>query len=337
MVERLFIHKFGLDKICRLNYNSRKRCSMFRKFEQLCEAYSQENQSTSKAFFGFISRVEKKLKDRSLSEAVKDRDFIYSSFETANGRTKISRSQYFFIKKSWMYLCSYFGLEQPQIPSYREICTSAKESKGFGYFKDFQDLLLFIDRVGGMKIPEYSKNCGYAQVKAIVCLGWAGITQSEVSTAKISDLIENSGKLYLNTKSGLHNIPEDVRSTLEKIIKLPFLQNRKGLIVPISVGTNFVVPRASSTSEYTEDLKIGSVLQGFNIDADAAFRRKISYRQLRMNALFVQTYEDKRDIPIREKLAFYAYKEEQQVYPSDSLFVDYNAWLDVFYPNEERD
>ena len=66
---------------------------MFRKFEQLCEAYSQENQSTSKAFFGFVSRVEKKLKDRSLPEAVKDRDFIYSSFETANGRTKISRSQ----------------------------------------------------------------------------------------------------------------------------------------------------------------------------------------------------------------------------------------------------
>lgn len=308
---------------------------MNKELEQLCDAYAEENPSTSKAFIGLISKMDNNSNGVSLRDALKNPDFISSSFLTIYGGSRISRSHYFFVKKSLTYLFSYFGIEAQPLPTYKEICNAANSQKTFEYFKDFSDIISFINRVGAASIPNYRKIGGYSQVKGLVCLGWAGIRQSEAASAQINDVVEKDNKLFLNTESGLHALPEDIRGTLKEVINSRFIQTKRGNIVPISGNMNYIIARSISSSTDKQELHLSTILQGFNIEAERIFKKRISYRLLKINALFVLVHEDRRKIDVREKLAFHAKRSEQAIHLSDTLLVDYNNWLDAFYSEKK--
>lgn len=263
--------------------------------------YSTANPSRKAEVERFINGFAALSQGIPLPDALKDKSLLCRAFylrKTGN----ISRSHYQKIKEYLLNLFDYVGISGA-VPTRKEVMDSQETQY---YFRGINEILHFIDNVGGRRISSYDPTRDLVRVKSICVLGWIGLTPAEISNLKLSDLIKIGSDGYkIISSKGTHEVYGEPFTAL---YYLSSLREYNGLPTTGSRGRRIVLKGASEylfkaqtpDCEKLDGLQIVQILNRFNSSASTG--TSILFRNLYKNALFLEIYNDKSSKPLTTKI-----------------------------------
>lgn len=277
----------------------------------------------------WLEIVKEKLNHRSLEEAFKDINFVSSLF-TLKERdvVKVSAPQYFRIKNFLVTFYEACGI-RGVVPARAEINKAAVAD---AYFVSLEAIINFIDKVGSHYLLDYSKGKDLLIAKAIVILGWHGVSYGEMSSLKTTDLIVEDNSYYLKalgTKIRLSQSEYDLLLACGK--QLNFRGVPEGKLQSINDSYyGLILPPVKKSKFRTDADYIKQYFKRFTTCCLDAFNKKIYFNNLHTNKIFAVLYEEKiKYTDLIEKIS-----EFTDISPNSCYWIreDYCIWVNNYYP-----
>lgn len=279
---------------------------------------------TQKDFRRWIGGVQPHFDGREPSEVLQDKKTVILMFAISN-YNGISRIQYQKIKRYLTILFKYFNVDGA-IPSREEVLEIQTQNK---YFKDLDDVLGFIDRVGSLRWLDYNSESDLCVVKAISIFGWHGLSLSEISKLEKSHIQKREDQTII--KSGEKQIALSGRA--ERIVNyLSISDGHRGF--PSGKLQNYkgdpkFLFRPSKSDKDLNDVGIAQILQRFNEEIPIHLNKRIDFRLLSKNRIFNDIYEDDTQETLFNKIARH-FGCNQAV--ASGYKTEYFFWLKRFHP-----
>jgi len=275
---------------------------MINKEEFLKKFYPATNEARRNDVERFLDAVNSKVGDADIVEQLSNKEFLCSAFYIQKNGGSISRQHYQKIKGYLLNLFEMYGING-EVPTREAVLGSARK---VNYFRSIDDMLAFIDSVGRYHFVNYNPTADLVMVKAICVLGWLGYTPEEIAALKISDLTLTDANTYQLTRE-----TETFELSGEPFAALYHLTHLE-VYRAIPTGTQRTLqttktylfrPTIRYNTDHLEATNITQVIKRFNDCMPASLNHKaIVFRNLYKNALFVEIYEDKRDISLMGKI-----------------------------------
>lgn len=285
--------------------------------------YPQASEQREKDVQRFVSHVNDIVEQSSVEQLTSKQTLCNLFFFQATGG--VSRSHYQKIKEYLLNLFDYFKLNA-EVPSREEVIESQPV---VSFFKNFDDMIEFIDYVGESKLAGYNKRIDLMNVKVLAALGWYGL-----STAQIANLTKRctyrDGATFVVKADDQTFVIDDLTS--EMIDTLSHIDTYHGL--PSGKTQNYkgddtmlFRPTTANCERVTSDTLI-QILKRFNAAIPAGQDRAINFRRLRKNAQFVMIYNDKTDRKLVDKIMDYMNCDHRLAYGYKK---EYRHWVELFY------
>lgn len=250
--------------------------------KEFVEKFYNENDAKKKNdAIRFIDNLNEIVGEQSPSLLL-DKEVLCKTFYISENGS-ICRQHYQKVKDYLLKIGEYFGIEI-QIPSRTDVINSHEMNC---YFRDIDDLLDFIDKVGYSHMPTYDKSRDLLTLKAMVVLGWHGFLSQEIAKLQNDELIQNDENLIEILHNGsivtFNQRESDILKRTSVLGEYNGFPNGKLIIL---YGDNKFVfrPGTRSQSYITADHIIQKIKR-FNVYAGY---KNIMFRNLYKNAKFVE-------------------------------------------------
>ncbi|MBE7101363.1 MAG: hypothetical protein E7364_07145 [Clostridiales bacterium] len=275
----------------------------------------------------FLSYVDALLKEDNPSTRLLDKEFLCRTF-FLQSTNSISRQHYQKIKEYLLNLFDWFGV-LGTVPTREEVMDSQQTSC---YFRDLDSILNLIDEIGASLMAGYNPNADLATVKAIVVLGWHGLSPREIAVLKKNELISDDNTRYLLEHNGEMIAIEDSAYTALKALR--YLDSYRGLPsgkVRVFKGDESFLFRPTTSCPRVEENHIILAISRFNSLIPKERNVAIIFRNLRKNALFVKIYQDKSNRTLLEKICSIMGCSENSAF---NYREQYYKWVNSIYTNK---
>lgn len=246
----------------------------------------------------YIRSLNNLLGENDVASSLRDDTLLCRSFYIV-ASSGVSRTNYQKIKTYIVNLFDMYGIDK-EVPS-REQVLAAQTLKC--YWKDLDDLMDFIDKIGENKMQNYNPRTDLITIKAIAVLGWYGFSIEEVTEAKKDGLYQNDSKYLIRIREKAVSL--DWRS-YDILCRLAFLYAYKGfpsgkLQILKGDGNYLFRPTTSGLSRWNEN-NVKQALKHFNYYAKSPANAIISFGKLHKNAIFTEVFNDQGDDGVYEKI-----------------------------------
>jgi hypothetical protein len=271
----------------------------------------------------WLKFTEEQLGEPITADALKSKDKrFYSTLFTGETST-VSNSKYFMIKGWLTNLLSYVGVENISIPN-REEALDLVANKG--YFKSLQELIDYIDYCGKAKIPNVNPSINMLYLKSICILGWYGFSLEQMADVLNSDLVVFEGDYCVKKDGMLISLKSEEYNILKTLSMTDTHQGYpSGRIVYYKNSKYLFRVRDTGAANTEEKVNIDSLklaIKKFNNNNPQKI--DISLRKLRKNKLFIDIYNDKKDLPLYDKIMTYFNSSKDLTW---LLKKEYTSWL----------
>jgi len=271
----------------------------------------------------WLKFTEEQLGEPITADALKSKDKrFYSTLFTGETST-VSNSKYFMIKGWLTNLLSYVGVENISIPN-REEALDLVANKG--YFKSLQELIDYIDYCGKAKIPNVNPSINMLYLKSICILGWYGFSLEQMADVLNSDLVVFEGDYCVKKDGMLISLKSEEYNILKTLSMTDTYQGYpSGRIVYYKNSKYLFRVRDTGAANTEEKVNIDSLklaIKKFNNNNPQKI--DISLRKLRKNKLFIDIYNDKKDLPLYDKIMTYFNSSKDLTW---LLKKEYTSWL----------
>ncbi len=275
----------------------------------------------------FFSHIESLLESKRIEDALTDKTFLCKLFylQATNG---ISRPHYLKVKDYLVNLCNLYGVN-PDLPSRDEVIASQTT---ICYFENLESLLAFVDKVGAMQLTGYNKHADLANVKAILSLGWFGLSAQEIADLPKHCISRDEENFFVIKEDGCRvSINETAFAAIRDFIAIDEYRGLPtGRLVKLKGRTSSLIRTSVATSDTVTEGHIIDVIHRFNKIIPASSDYAINFRKLRKNALFVEIYNDKSDESLTSKIMRYM---DCDRYVSYSYKHEYERWMELYHNN----
>lgn len=274
----------------------------------------------------FLSYMDALLKEDDPMIRLLDKAFLCRAF-FLQSTNSISRQHYQKIKEYLLNLFDWFGISNT-VPTREEVIDSQQTSC---YFRDLDSILILIDEIGSTLLNGYNPNADLATVKAIVVLGWNGLSPKEIASLKKIELVSD-GNRYLLERNGETISIEDNAYTAIKALR--YLDSYRGLPsgkVRVFKGDESFLFRPTTSCPRVEENHIILAISRFNSLIPKERNVAIIFRNLRKNALFVKIYQDKSNRTLIEKICSIMSCTENSAL---NYREQYYKWVNSIYTNK---
>lgn len=293
----------------------------------IAKYYSDANDVKQKDILRFLKNAEMLMGEKTPKETLKDKKFLCSLFFIRKGANNVSRAHYQKIKNYILSLADYYGIEI-KIPSMEEVIEHQDITL---LFKDLDSVLDFIDEIGRSQMINYNAYTDLAFVKGVVVLSWYGFKPDDIVLLTKSCLVNDNGTYKVFYPNSSEYIVVS-RTAFQTLLSLSTVSQYKGLPsgkVKIFKGNPDLLFRPTIQGIQTiAPQGIIASLYHFNECVPQYKQTLLSFGLLRKNALFVEIYNDKSTIGLKEKII-------QHMKCSRALAVGYQRqyllWVETYY------
>lgn len=301
--------------------------------DELLVAFTDEHPDQAEGFKRWLSSANRLAGGGNLKDMLTNPIFIRSLFLDGSKAGKIGRSKYYMIKTYLFFAFEYYGLDKGNIPPLSALLSEPNTESS--YFKDFKDLVDYIDNIGSLLIHNYRREVGLLKIKGTVALGWCGVPQSVVQRVLKSEVkYLEDGTATLNIRSvGSYKLCKDVMPVINTLMTTGVCQEWEGDLLKVSSDKGYLIQKTNFTQE-DSGVNAAITLRVFEAKAKniPLHHRTINYRDLKINALFVAVQRDKRPMTTRNKFVINAKDYGvSEAYIRPELLSNYNSWLEKFY------
>lgn len=271
----------------------------------------------------WLKFVEEQLGEPITANALKSKDKKFYSALFIGETSTIANTKYFMVKRWLTYLFDYVGVDNIIIPE-REETLDLAANKSF--FKSLQELIDYIDYCGRTKIPNINPSINMLYLKSICILGWYGFSHIQMAEALNSDLVTFEGNFCVKRDGILIPLKFEEYNILKTFSMTDTHQSYpSGKIIYYKASKYLFKVRNTSDSTGEEMVNIDSLklaIKRFNNNNPKKI--DISLRKLRKNKLFIDIYNDKKDLPLCDKIMTHFNTGEDVALV---LKKEYTSWL----------
>jgi hypothetical protein len=272
-----------------------------------------ETESDKVDFKRWLERIQPALEKRDVKEALTDNDFLCQMFYLQKG-SGVSRQSYQKIKKHVQTLLDFFSVDFA-VPN-REAVLNAQEVTCF--YKDLKSLIAFVDSVGESKLHNYKPFSDLLNIKAIVVLGWHGLSLSEAASLEKTAISKN-GELYF---AGRVKVDEQSYNILKNLSSSDDYRGFPvGKLQKYRSDDKYLF-RSVIAKQLINENHLANFLKRFNLVA-ASTKHAVVFRHLRKNALFIEVNNDKKEEKMSEKIIKHLGCDQKTAYGVEKEF---NKW-----------
>lgn len=256
---------------------------------------------------------------------------------TGNDKNVLSQSKYLYTKERVTNLFKFFNLPAEAIPSFKEVIESVDIGS---LFKDIEDVIGAIDKVGEMFYEDYVSQEDLLNIKVISILTWKGLNTSEIVNIRKKDLKIDSDKNYSLSNSS-QRFPDLKLSPFEYDILNKFSLSGGCLGIPLGGHTKkryypffnaeefLFRPTLVKTERLTEN-GIITMFTKFSNKAHQLIGRDFRFKTLRKNGIYYRIYKDTTTHDVLKKIGIY-FNTPDNFSASYFLKSEYQKWAQKFY------
>lgn len=304
--------------------------------------YSSTPESAKRPLNMFLDKIDGLMSETgcSLENILSNHELLVKLYSTSG---KLAGSKAYFQRTNGYIkdLADFCGITLGALPTEEDVLLGQEIRS---YFRDMDDLLATIDKVGQYYLDVYDPMTDLIIVKSAALFGWYGLSVKETASLRDDCLsVENGKHLLSYTGKNSEEKKIEIDETGARIVdRLSRLSQYRGLpsgrMINLSKDGKYLFPvgssakgESSSAKEY-RDHYITFALRRFNsLDYLTTRKIKISYSVLPWNALFVNLYESGGAVTAKriqettgcEKTISYSKKRQ------------YDAWLKMFHPEDK--
>lgn len=291
----------------------------------LSKYYPDANDVKREDIISYLDNLNSIIGDEDPKKALQDNSIVCKSFFISK-HSGIARTNYQKIKTYIKNLFEYYGINK-EVPSREEVLDSQTTQM---YWATLDDLIDFIDRVGRNKMDIYNPRSDLLPIKCTAILGWYGLSVEDIINFKKADILMDNDFNY-SIRIGSKSIPVNYRSfdTLTCFALLYAYRGFPSGRMQILKGDSSYLFRPTVAGvERCSENSIKQNLKYFNNYIGRIYNAMISFGKLHKNALFVEIYNDNRDMSLVEKIVAHANCNLTLAYGYEK---EYAQWIKTFH------
>lgn len=259
--------------------------------------------------------IEGKSEEEALLDKINLRKIYAFGQETALGKNTYANTTTLLA-----ILFDYYGISKENLPKKEELLDART------FFKDLDDILSYIDRIGTDVVENYDKNYDFVRSKSIIILNWFGFSPKEIITLSSDDLKEENGLFYIGTKDHTVSLEEKYYVILKRQSTALFYKG-------IQVGTTFSYPSRDKTLIVAREGK-SLTIDGLNRtqrDINKAlekYSKTIVFKYIKKFKIFNDIFKDSSGLPTVEKMMNYA---QCHYRTAQDYVIDYEFWVSLYH------
>lgn len=249
---------------------------------------------------GFLENLELIIGDGNAKELLANENFLCRTFFLRR-TNNISTPQYQKTKEFLRAVLDYYELTT-SIPTHETVLASQEI---ISYFRDLDDALDFVDKVGYLNSPNYKKDVDLMHIKSIVVLAWYGLSQKSICSMPKGNIEALQNGTYV-----LHSPFSPQKDILISKRAYDILEIMQGLDGYTSISDqryfhfvgyhNSLLRPTKITRNGVDEKFICQIILRFNRLNPT--NKCLSIKTLRKNALFVEIHNDITDKPLINKI-----------------------------------
>lgn len=287
--------------------------------------YSEASPAAVNNVESYIRHLETIIENRTIEDALTDKKILCKSFYTQNAGS-ISKAHYYRVKGYILNLLEYFGIDNKITPPTHQEVLSDREK--IIYFRDLDDLLRLIDAVGRYRLDSYDPMTDLMLIKSLVVLSWYGFSSQEIMTMEISSVkdVDNQSVVVFGEKR--IKLEERHLKILQRFASVDSYHGLpNGRLIMLNTNSNLLF-RPAGTSTTLRKEYLTQALDRFNASIPVTMNFAIYFRILRKNALFLEVYNDKSDIPLQKKIGLHTKCSRALKF---GYLREYTYWVNLYH------